>query len=189
MSTENLKEIYVYVVRVKTPSPEPTRSQRSFGPSPVQTIQLASQPPKTWLFQSNPQLYDLRAALRTLKEQVWSVSRYAKEIRTGDRIYLWEAGPYGGVIGVAEVSEPPCCRPEPWEQLAFIRAHDVFLKERVRTKLRILQVFDPLVQRHVIIDRPEFRTLAVLRCSRGTNFRLSEEETDALDSLIQQMAA
>lgn len=150
---------------------------------------LNAKSPNAWLFQSNPVLYDLRGALHSLKEQVWSVSRYAKKIRTGDRVYLWEAGQRGGIAGVAEIIEPAHLRSEPPEQLPFARVAEAFAGDRVRTKLRILRVIEPVIARQSIVSRSELSALGVLRCSRGTNFRLSGEESKALDSMIQGSAA
>ena len=141
-------------------------------------------PPNAWLFQSNPVLYDLRGALRSLNEQVWSVSRYAKEIRTGDHVYLWEAGRRGGIAGLAEIIEPGRLQPEPPEQLPFARDDEAFAGERVRARLRVLRVIAPVIPRRTIVSCPELNALGVLRCSRGTNFRLSRAERTALDSVI-----
>jgi hypothetical protein len=138
---------------------------------------------KAWLFQSNPVLYDLRGALRSLQEQVWSVSRYAKEIKTGDRVYLWEAGKRGGIAGVAEIIEPAHLQSEPPEQLPFAKSAEVFAGDRLRTRLRISKVIEPVIPRQSIISTPELSALGILRCSRGTNFRLSLDQWQALNSL------
>jgi EVE domain len=184
----------IYIVKIrKVPAPALEPSVRSWelikqadGPSRQGTVREES---KAWLFQSNPRLYDLRAALAALKQQVWSVSRYAKEIKIGDQVFLWEAGLAGGIIGLAEISEMPRLRPEPWEQLPFVKVHEVFLRERLRAGLRILRVLDPLVLRQTIVTQKELMSLGVLRCSRGTNFRLTEREAHALNSLIWKWAA
>lgn len=138
-----------------------------------------------WLFQSNPILYDLRGALRALKEQVWSVSRYANEIRTGDRVYIWEAGHRGGIVGLAEITEPAHLRGEPPEQFPFAKVAEAFAGERLRAKLRILKIVEPVIPRQAILSYQKLATLSVVRCSRGTNFRLSREETEVLDGLTR----
>jgi EVE domain len=151
---------------------------------------LSSKSPSAWLFQSNPVLYDLRGALRSLKEQVWSVSRYAKEIRRGDRVYLWEAGRQGGIAGVAEISESARLQPEPPEQLPFAKITEAFAGDRLRARLRIIRVIEPVIPRQFIISNPELSAIGVLRCSRGTNFRLSLDQWRALNGLtLGDMAA
>src|ERR1700722_10446111 len=135
-------------------------------PSQDERGALNGKSPNAWLFQSNPVLYDLRGALRSLKEQVWSVSRYAREIRTGDRVYLWEAGREGGIVGLAEISEAARLQPEPPEQLRFARIPEAFATDRVRCRLRILRVIEPVIARQTVVSWPELNRLGVLRCSR-----------------------
>ena len=137
-----------------------------------------------WLFQSNPLLYDLRGALRSLSEQVWSVSRYAKRITPGDRVYLWEAGRWGGIAGMAEIMGAARVRPEPPEQIPFMRAREVFAQERPRAGLRVLRVIEPPIARSAVIATPELREMGVLRCPRGTNFPLTVDQWHAMNNLI-----
>jgi hypothetical protein len=163
----------------------PTKQDSNGHGSPPEQSPLTSLPGRSaWLFQSNPALYDLRGALVSLREQVWSVSRYAKEISIGDRVYLWEAGRQGGIAGVAEITEPPRVQPEPPVQHPFARVPQAFAGERPRTRLGILSVIDPVISRQSIVCSPELCGLGVLRCSRGTNFRLTVDQWQALNSLI-----
>jgi hypothetical protein len=63
-------ETQVFLVRVTkiAPSvPGPSRAAPDLAVvSKTQNIRFGSEIPRIWLFQSNPQLYDLRAALRSL---------------------------------------------------------------------------------------------------------------------------
>lgn len=191
-----MEDSVIYVVRVEriplAASAEAKHAQeprtllkRPANASANGKASIALPPRNAWLFQSNPVLYDLRGALRLLKEQVWSVSRYAKEVKPGDRVYLWEAGRQGGIAAVAEISEPVRIQPEPAEQLPFARDAAAFAGDRVRVRLRILTVIEPLIARQTILFCPGLSALDVLRCSRGTNFRLSVGESFTIDSLIQ----
>src|SRR6185437_15343013 len=77
------------------------------------------QPARAWIFQANPTLYDVRGALKALKVDTWLVSRYDDEIRTGDRVYLWESGKEAGIVGLAEVIEEAKLRSELPASLRF----------------------------------------------------------------------
>jgi hypothetical protein len=165
-----------------------TRVEKELEKSHEVKLGLDGKTPGAWLFQSNPVLYDLRGALRSLAEQVWSVSRYAKEIRTGDRVYLWEAGSQGGIAAIAEIIEPASLQPEPPEQIKFARVAEAFHGERLRARLRILQVIEPVLDRKSIVTCPGLNELALLRCPRGTNFRLTLNEWHALNGLIHGTA-
>lgn len=136
--------------------------------------------PNTWIFQSSPAMYDLHGALHALKEQVWLVSRFAKEIKPGDPVYLWEAGSKAGIVALAEVTEPPSIQRESTEQLPFIRNAEIFAGGRMRVRLRVLRSMDPGLRKTYLQSRLEFANLSILRNPRGTNFRVSREEAEFL---------
>jgi hypothetical protein len=112
------------------------------------------------------------------------VSRYAQEVRVGDRVYFWEAGRNGGVAGAAEIMEPARLQPEPPEQFPFARVTQAFAGDRIRVRLKVLSVIEPVLPRQEIVACTELSELGVLRCSRGTNFRLSLGQWQALNRLI-----
>ena len=62
--------------------------------------------PRWWLFQSNPKYYDLMGAMKVMTESAWAVTRFGKEMAPGDRVFLWESGPKGGVRGLATITGP-----------------------------------------------------------------------------------
>ncbi len=73
----------------------------------------------TWIFQASPQLSDVKGALRSVQQPVCLVQQFGKTIKPGDRVYLWECGPRGGIIGLAEVAEAPRIQPEPARTASF----------------------------------------------------------------------
>ena len=45
---------------------------------------------QTWIFQGNPDQFDLDAYLGTSPTQLpWLVTRYAQQIEVGDRVFIW----------------------------------------------------------------------------------------------------
>ncbi len=191
-----MEDSIIYVIRIsllslaKRDSPTPTDSpfrrvdSNDHGKLNEQSPIPSPPPRNAWLFQSNPVLYDLRRALLSLREQVWSVSRYSKEICVGDRVFLWEAGRQGGIAGIAEITEPVRVQPEPAEQHPYARVAQAFAGERPRARLTIRSVLEPVIPRQSIVANPELCRMGVLRCSRGTNFRLTVDQWQALNSLI-----
>jgi hypothetical protein len=101
---------------------------------------------------------------------------------------VWESGPRGGIIGLAEVSEPPRIQPEPKEQLLFIRNSEKFAGDRLRVKIRLLKLIEPAIQRTYLSSRAELATLSILRHPRATNFRVTREEAKALEGIVDSMA-
>jgi len=62
---------------------------------------------KVWLFQANPEVFDVDRAIAEEPELTWVVRQYRKSVRKGDRVYLWRAGPEAGVIATATVLSDP----------------------------------------------------------------------------------
>ena len=139
----------------------------------------------TWIFQASPQLSDVKGALRSVQQPVCLVQQFGKTIKPGDRVYLWECGPRGGIIGLAEVAEAPRIQPEPAEQLPFIREPEKFSGDQLRVKLRMLKRIEPVISRKYLLSRPELASLSILRCARGTNFRVTHEQAAALQKVVE----
>jgi len=56
-----------------------------------------------WIFQGNPNYYDVAAALRDDAVRSWEVKQHKKEIQLGDRVILWITGEESGCYGFATV--------------------------------------------------------------------------------------
>jgi hypothetical protein len=123
--------------------------------------------------------------MRSVQQPVCLVQQFGKAIKPGDRVYLWECGPRGGIIGLAEVAEAPRIQPEPAEQLPFIRETEKFAGDQLRVKLRMLKRIEPVISRKYLLSWPELAGLSILRCARGTNFRVTHEQAAALQKIVE----
>ena len=71
---------------------------------------------QTWIFQGNPDQFDLDAYLGTSPTQLpWLVTRYAQQIEVGDRVFIWRTK------GSAKRSQALSRKPPLWLQLAEAR--------------------------------------------------------------------
>ena len=62
----------------------------------------------SWIFQGNPEIYDLEAYLESYPELIyWRTPKYAGRIAVGDRAYIWRSGASAGAIAVGTVVEAP----------------------------------------------------------------------------------
>jgi EVE domain len=145
--------------------------------------------PNVWIFQASPKFSNVKGAVRSVEEPVCLVRQYREEIRPGDKVYLWECGSRGGIIALAEVVEMPRVQPEPADQLAFIREGEKFAGDQLRVKLRIRKQIAPGIPRSFLLSRPELAGLSILRCARGTNFRVTREQAAALDKVVGEFEA
>lgn len=62
---------------------------------------------RAWIFQGNPDRYDLDGALRELDTIRWRVPQRTSEVLLGDAVVLWRSGEDAGVVGVGRVVEAP----------------------------------------------------------------------------------
>lgn len=150
----------------------------------LRNLPASPEEPATWIFQANSKFSDV-SGLRLLPEPVCLVQQFKKQIKRGDRVYLWECGRRRGIIGLAEVLEAPRIQAEPPEQLRFVRDSEKFAGDRLRVKLLLLKVIAPILHRKYLLSRPELANLRILRCPRGTNFPVSREEAKILQALVE----
>jgi len=142
----------------------------------------------TWIFQASPQLSDVKGAMRSVKQPVCLVQQFGKAIKPGDRVYLWECGPRGGIIGLAEVAEAPRIQPEPAEQLPYIRETEKFAGDQLRVKLRMLRGIEPVIYGSTCCRGRNWP--ASVSCgARGTNFRVTYEQAAALQKIVEGFAS
>src|SRR6266566_7111147 len=71
------------------------------------------------------------------------------------------------------------------EQLPFIRETEKFAGNQLRVKLRMLKRLEPVISRKYLLSRPELAGLSILRCARGTNFRVTHEQAAALQKVVE----
>ncbi|MHB0960432.1 MAG: hypothetical protein ACYC0X_31500 [Pirellulaceae bacterium] len=64
-------------------------------------------PAKTWIFQANPEIYDLATALKHLESLTFSVRQHRDDVAAGDQVLLWESGADGGLLAVGAIQTNP----------------------------------------------------------------------------------
>lgn len=143
----------------------------------------SDQPGRAWIFQGNPEIYDVVKAIAQLDEMTWTVSRHGEKMNVGDRVFLWESGKNAGVVGTATIIEGLTDSTEGPEEGAFWKKPQ---KSEVapRVRIQIDEVVDPRIPKQRLLDDPRFVNLGFLRGPMGTNFPLTEEHRIALDEMI-----
>jgi len=144
--------------------------------------------PRAWIFQSSPKLRDLASEMRSASSLSWPLKQFRGEVKTGDRVYLWESGTNGGVVGVAEISDlsqKPAAGAEQMN-LGFAGSAKRKRDNPRRAMLKLLQSIDPALQRKVLISDEALANLSILRHPRGTNFPVTAEEAGVFDRMLQK---
>lgn len=141
-----------------------------------------------WVFQANPQRFDIHAFLKKTKEEFpWLVEQYKKEISLGDIVFLWAAIGGGermraGVVALAEVTG--AVRND-------FRAPGVDCFWHDQTGVVTPVDWAPLKMKGIAASRhnlsydaikndPVLHDMEIMKFPRGTNFRVSKMEADRL---------
>jgi hypothetical protein len=146
---------------------------------------------RTWIFQGNPDDFDLDAYLATAPVQFpWLVTRYGDEISVGDRVYIWrtqgkEKGT-AGIIAETGVIAPVTPVRESTDAIPFWRADASGAMEvRPRVILRLVRVATPreTIRRDWCVEDPVLQTLPNLKMAAATNYPLAQEQVERLAAL------
>ena len=147
---------------------------------------------KIWLFQANPKWYRLIDKLKHGSgKETWRVMRFKKEIKKGDIVVFWMAGENAGIYAVGEVLT------DPKEMLADEETNKFstpeYLKEfpiiskpctRVWVKFNKILVDNPILKENIRSDKA-LRNLSVIKQPQGTNFRITEEQWEAIQKYLK----
>jgi EVE domain len=146
---------------------------------------------QTWIFQGNPDQFDLNAFLGTALTQLpWLVTRYARQIAVGDRVFLWRtqgsAKAVPGVIAEATVVAPTMPRLESADAIAFWRNNAKGATEvRPRALLRLNRVAGTkeVLRREWLAHDPILSDLPNLKMAAGTNYPVTTQQAARLYAL------
>lgn len=127
-----------------------------------------------WIFQGNPEYFDLDKYLVGRSEIRWSVNQYPDQLQPGDEVLLWKAGSKGGVIAqcVAETvadtnisEDAPELWKKPPEKTATTR----------RCRLGIVNKFtEHPISRETI--KAALPNLPIFKFAQNTNYPISESD-------------
>ena len=72
-----------------------------------------------WIFQANPKIFDVDAALHELSELTWTVKHEATRAAIGDQVFIWRSGREAGVVALGTIIEGAIHRELPAEELPY----------------------------------------------------------------------
>ena len=143
---------------------------------------------KSWIFQSNPDRYDIIDTIRTLSETTWIVSRYRDDIEVGDRVFLWKAGDAAGIYGCATIAESSRSRSSvPWPDRRWRDPS----QEQSAVSRCLIRIDSDLTDRAVLrteLVKQGLGDLQVIKAPQGTNFKVTADQRGLLDAIVPCMA-
>ena len=141
---------------------------------------------RTWIFQANPESYDVASAARSLPTILFELRQQSNDVRKGDLVYLWQAGRDAGIVALAEITTEARVQTLPTAELRFARDQEKFAPARLRASLEIKSVLERPLLRRTLLGIPGLRELSILRGPQETNFRVNPEEAKTLAELYER---
>lgn len=149
-----------------------------------------------WLFQGNPDQFDIDTYLKKAERVYWSVSvkKYQNEISLGDTVYLWRAqGKKKAISGiVAKTTVIEACKPKeeldnPTWLYDGLWSPDSKEKSEYKVALLVedfrLKPDDSMITSREFMSDPVLRESNIIKVRVGSNFPLKDEEVKRIESL------
>ena len=145
--------------------------------------------PRTWIFQGNPDLFDLDGYVTAFAHIAWKVHQHRDEVHRGDAVLFWRAEGSGketpaifasGVV----VSEPEEAPDDPVSQ-ALWRSGSEGSEDAPRVWVDVRRVVKPAegISRNALIKDPVCKDLLILKRPAGTNFPVTTLQSQRLHRL------
>ena len=127
-----------------------------------------------WIFQGNPNVYNVVAALSDYALGVWSVKAHKDLIKKGDKVILWVTGEEPGCYALCEVTSNVFEGMDDAKEMKYYTGQRENKKStRVRIKITHNLADNPISQDQI----SKSEELADLKVgNQGTNFSATEEE-------------
>ena len=140
--------------------------------------------PSAWIFQGNPKYYDVVGAIEALDKLTWAANQYPKQIKKGDKAYIWLSGSDGGIIASGTIlCDPRITKPnleDPYNRGDALKSEpylavDIQIDRRFTTEK---------VLRAVLLVDERTKQLEVLTYPGATNFRVTKLQEEVIESII-----
>lgn len=143
-----------------------------------------------WIFQGNPDTFDIMGYLQAGLDRItWSVTRYAKQIKVGDLVYLWQAKgsrqARSGIVASARVISQVWKGVDDQASLPFWVLPEQANNVQSRVWLKVDRVANEreILQREWLLEDPVCRDLLILRQAAGTNYLVNKLQAGRLEAL------
>lgn len=147
-------------------------------------IQPAMAQKNVWIFQANPNRYDILSALadETFVDDVWLVSRYKDSIRYGDIGLIWMSGSDAGIYAIVDIMSNPQMMYDSGESTSESDQNQLRRRVKIHYKLKLVNY--PLLKEE-LKRIPALQGMEILKIPRGTNFMVTREEWKAIVGVLE----
>jgi len=133
---------------------------------------------RTWIFQSNPQKFNIDDELFNKEEIEWTAKVYKDNIKTGDRAFIWRAD--GGVKGSGGIVA--------LGSIKHNSHHDNIIKNsgcEITIKIEEYRPnkADGMLPKEKLEKMTELKNIDIVKCPNGSIFKVKNDEAALLESL------
>lgn len=143
----------------------------------------ASEPGYTsWIFQSNPEYFDLRRALRSRRTFTWKLDANAKSIKVGDHVFMWQSKKDSGLLSEMKVIEGPREMPLAGSEFNLKPPPPAF--EGLRVLMSVETVFQSPLSIEAFKKNPVLKKMKFIKMRLPMQRRLKPLEAAAIRRLM-----
>jgi hypothetical protein len=138
---------------------------------------------KHWLFQGNPDRFDINDYLNRYSYIYWSITRHKNEIRLGDPCVIWRSGQKAGAVAIGKIAEvprpiaeidyPDCLGDDLWRQQLD---SPETIKVGIKVEGACTDETTGFVSRQALVENPVLSCSLIIRNPQGSVFRLTSEQ-------------
>lgn len=141
---------------------------------------------RTWIFQANPNLYEIKESLRVETEEKWNLRQHRRDVQVGDRVLIWMSGKRAGIYAVGTLKTLPVVEADSSKGIGYWIDKRNGYRPIARAWVRYEKVMldQPLLRDFLLCD-PELWNMKILRSPQGTNFAVSEPEWRAIEAWLK----
>ncbi len=140
-----------------------------------------------WIFQANPNRYDILNALSDddFGKNMWLVSQHKSEIKKSDLALIWMSGSDAGIYAIAEILSNPMFMIDDPKQAKYWAEEEDRGKRRLRVEIKIvMELMNRPLLRREIREIEGLKNLSILKFSQGTNFPVTAAEWHSLKEIF-----
>lgn len=141
-------------------------------------------PPKKWLFQANPDRYDIFASIVNETAELWNLNQHSADVQTGDRVLIWASGQAGGLLAVGTVISGPSVTTDSPTGTTYWNNPQDGTRPKTRVLVRYDRVFQNRLTRPFMKTDPTLSQMRVIVSPRGTNFEVTDAEWSAVKKWV-----
>jgi hypothetical protein len=141
----------------------------------------------SWIFQANPDIFDIDGAIRGLEEITWKVNRYKDRVHAGDTAYFWRSGENAGIVALGKILSEPALVEDLETEKRYIRPKAAKENEDEKflgVRISVEHVLESMIKRQDLLNDPLLKSMQILLHPQGTNFILIDEEAKAIHDLV-----